>query len=67
VFIITNSGSTTSGFPLTMPASPQTGEIIIVINKDATYEADYPDTTTPTAIVPALGSRTFYFDGTNWQ
>ena len=67
VFIISNSGSTTGAFVLTLPSSPQTGDVIIVINKDDTYEADYPNSSTPTAVVPSLGSRTFYFDGTSWQ
>ena len=66
VFIITN-GSAGGAFALTLPSSPQPGDVIVVINQDDTYEGDYPSTSVQTAIVPSRGSRTFYFDGTSWQ
>jgi hypothetical protein len=60
VFVITSGASAT--FALTMPASPATGDIIVVINQDS-----HNGTYSTTAVVPPLGSRTFYYNGSNWQ
>jgi hypothetical protein len=62
VFIISN-GSTTGDFALAMPTGASAGDMIVIINQDASHNATYAST----AIVPSRGSRTFYYDGTNWQ
>ncbi len=62
VFII-SAGSTTGNFALTLPNSAATGDMIVVINHDPSYAATYGSI----ASVAPLGSRTFYYDGTNWQ
>ena len=62
VFIIT-AGTASANYALTMPAAPATGDMIVVINQDPNYSATYG---TKAKVTP-LGSRTFYFDGSNWQ
>jgi hypothetical protein len=62
VFIIT-AGSTSGNFALTLPSGSAAGDMIVIINQDPLHSATYGST----GIVTPLGSRTFYFDGSNWQ
>ncbi len=62
VFIIT-AGSPTADFPIYLPSSAATGDMIVVINQDPVYYAQY----NAAGWVYPRSSRTFYFDGTNWQ
>lgn len=63
VFIITSGASDI--IALTMPGTAATGDMIVVINEDPNWNAEYNGTYFGN--IPAGGSRTFYFDGTNWR
>ena len=67
VFIITNGGaSTTADFALTLPSAPASGDMIVVINHDPTWNATYTGSWGTTYIFPH-STRTFYYDGSRWQ
>ena len=66
VFIISDGG-TTANFAITMPGSPASGDVIIVINHDSAHDATYTSGATLIGTVPHTGSRTFYYDGTSWE